>query len=1190
MTDPFKINPMSTTPEHQTHHTFANASRFWPVFLALLVLTVSLAATALLWRSAGHDAELEVRSNFDRDVVDIKAHLERHLVEHELLLKGFVGLFNASVKVTRQDFHAYYASFGVSRHVSGSVGVGFMAQVSAPNLNRHIADVRRDGWPAYHVSPVSPRKIYAPIVYLEPQTPDNRKVLGFDVYTVPAEQPAIARARDDATTSLSSKLTLKQDAGTDVPGFIMYAPVYRFGAAMDTPAKRHANCLGWVDMPFRMAEFVASALPAGSQLIDLEIFDGSTRSQADLMYDEDDTTGFDATYVSPFNSTLPLVFGGHTWTLSFHSLPGYGAPVLTRKPQLVAIVGIILGVTLSLLTALISFAVQQRHDISIRKQVELAALASRDFLQKLTSCLPGCVYQLKLRTDGSFCFPYASRQMQNLFGVAPNDVREDAQKAFATAHPDDVSGLISTTLTSARGMTEWHHEWRVVLLDTTVRWVSASAQPQREPDGSVLWHGYIADITESKGIQQELLLHRDHLQELVEQQTVELEQSLENLKSSEEKYRTLIETTRTGFLMIDTDGKVLDANPEYVRLTGHTELKDILGKSVIQWTADYEIEKNLNALAQCIEDRRIKNLVVDYVDGSGQITPVEINATLSVDGGSPKIIAICRDVHDRRQLEDALKASSERWQFALEGSGDGVWDWNLETGEALFSKRWKEMLGYAENELANNASAWSGRVHPDDLSNVMATLKASIDEKMPFACEFRMQCKDGRWKWILGRGMAVSFGSNGAPVRLVGTNTDITERKKMEDAAHAASRSKSEFLANMSHEIRTPMNGVIGMVDLLQRTDLNPDQHRMLDTINQSSLALLGILNDILDYSKIEAGKLTVEQIATPLCEVAQDVVHLMTTAAKSKYIDLSVWVDPALPQWVFADPLRLRQVLINLIGNAIKFTRSESKRQGQVALRVEPCTLANSLPGVHLRVIDNGIGMSNEVVARLFQPFTQADSGTSRQYGGTGLGLSISRQLIKLMGGQIMVQSKVFHGSEFTVELPLMEASPVSMRASVQDRRLQPHTPAPSVEQAAACGKLILLAEDNETNREVIGEQLCLLGYAAELAEDGMTALEKWRTGRFALLLTDCHMPLMDGFELTALIRAEEGTGPHKPIIAVTANAMQGEAQRCLDSGMDDYLSKPLRMDKLKAMLDQWLPLDSPDHTTATVSNPVVT
>jgi CheY-like chemotaxis protein len=370
------------------------------------------------------------------------------------------------------------------------------------------------------------------------------------------------------------------------------------------------------------------------------------------------------------------------------------------------------------------------------------------------------------------------------------------------------------------------------------------------------------------------------------------------------------------------------------------------------------------------------------------------------------------------------------------------------------------------------------------------------------------------------------------------------------------------------------MNGVIGMVDILQQTPLLPEQQRMVNTIANSSQTLLHILNDILDYSKIEAGKLAVEHIATPLKEVAQSVVQLMLGAASAKGVELSMSIAADLPAAIYADPTRLRQVLLNLLGNAIKFTRSEPGRAASVTLSLQPGLLASGAAALLLQVRDSGIGMTPEVVSQLFKPFTQADVSTVRQFGGTGLGLSISRRLVELMGGHIRVQSTLGVGSEFTVVLPLQEAALAAFSAANPQRHLQLQPSAPSRDSAAASGQLILLAEDNETNREVLGEQLRLLGYCADMAEDGRIALQKWQSGRYALLLTDCNMPHMDGFELTRAIRAAEMPPQRLPIIAITANAMQGEAQRCLEAGMDDYLSKPLRLQELGPALQKWLPL----------------
>jgi PAS domain S-box-containing protein len=336
--------------------------------------------------------------------------------------------------------------------------------------------------------------------------------------------------------------------------------------------------------------------------------------------------------------------------------------------------------------------------------------------------------------------------------------------------------------------------------------------------------------------------------------------------------------------------------------------------------------------------------------------------------------------------------------------------------------------------------------------------------------------------------------------------------KQAESLALSANRAKSEFLANMSHEIRTPMNGVIGMVDILQATTLTPEQQRMLDAVQRSSLALLGILNDILDYSKIEAGKLLVESLPTDLHEVAHGVVQLLSIAAKAKDVHLSVVVGTGLPQHIFSDPTRLRQVLLNLMGNALKFTTTDVHHAGRVVLTIETCLLAQGGPGLRLRVTDNGIGIAQGALAQLFQPFTQADETTARKFGGTGLGLSICQRLVGLMGGHISVRSTLGQGSEFTVELALQEAPGDAAQGNgttgLVERRAQHRTPAPSVAQAATTGHLILLAEDNEINREVIHEQLRLLGYACEVAADGVIALAMWRSGRYGLLLTDCHMP----------------------------------------------------------------------------------
>ncbi len=551
-------------------------------------------------------------------------------------------------------------------------------------------------------------------------------------------------------------------------------------------------------------------------------------------------------------------------------------------------------------------------------------------------------------------------------------------------------------------------------------------------------------------------------------------------------------------------------------------------------------------------------------------------------------VASFSDITETEQQKEALRLSQTRFTLAVEGADEGIWDLDLVTGELYHSPRMAEMLGYTIDELPSVRAVWDALAHPEDIVSFRRKMVAHFkDSAQPFETIIRLRHKDGSWRSILSRGRATRNDS-GYAVRFTGTHTDITERIRIEEAAEAANRAKSEFLATMSHEIRTPMNGVVGMLDVLLQSNLQPNQQRMLDIIRDSSVTLLNILNDILDYSKIEANQLAVEQIPTPLHSVADSVLQLMLPTANAKNVSLDLHIAPDLPAWIISDPTRLRQVLFNLVGNAVKFTPSNAERPGRVLLKIEPCTGVDNSPRLQLSIIDNGIGMSEDVIAKVFAPFTQADSSTARQYGGTGLGLSICQRLVGLMGGTIRVSSTLGHGSEFMIELPLQtstgEMAPDVPPSSRARTRPPIHVPAHVPTLASGNGQLILLAEDNETNRDVMLEQLGLLGYAAEIAHDGKAALAMWQSKTYAMLLTDCHMPLIDGFELARTIRAQELPGMHMPIIAVTANALQGEWQRCIDSGMDAYLSKPIRLSELSEMLIKWLP--QPLWNPATLSH----
>ena len=1041
-----------------------------------------------------------------------------------------------------------------------------------------------------------------------------------------------------------------------------------------------------------------------------------------------------------------------------------------------------------------------------RKRTELAQHELQERFRKIASRVPGVVYQYRLRPDGSSCFPYASEGMRDIYLVDPEEVKEDASKVFAILHPDDVDAVTESILASAKTLTPWQYEYRVKYDDDTVRWLNGNSIPQLEADGSVLWHGFITDITERKQIEEKLsqsenhyrgifensadtlvifgmdgkiidaspncialygyvrsemigmditeLIRRDHQNKVKEGmdavtqgqryyvESVDLKKDgslvpvevcaspfnhegksaiICSIRDISERKRTeeLLHKSQELFSLFmchspiyayikevtPTESRVIQASENFQQMIGISAL-EMKGKSMSELfpselaekiSADdrvvvrnggvLKLDEHFNGRDYStikfpivqgdrtllagytidITDRKLIEVALQesehrfrtmadsapvliwiagldklcfffnkvWLDFTGRtleqemgngwaegvhpddfqhcldsyMSSFDVRQSFSMeyrlrrydgefrwilDNGVPRFdeqgvflgyIGSCIDITELKQLNQELTESQQRLKLALDGGDMGMWDWHIPSGRVLFNERFCKMLGCSLEEIEPHVSSWEQRVHPDDWPVINASIMPHLSgETSAYQSEHRMLHRDGHWIWVQDRGKVVERDDQGEAQRMVGTHIDISQRKEVESAlqrakelAEEATRAKGSFLANMSHEIRTPLNAIIGMAYLAQQTQLTPRQRNYLEKIHLSGQHLLGIINDILDFSKIEAGKLSVDYTGFVLDNVFSMVRNILNDKLKTKGLKLIVTISSDVPHELVGDPLRISQVLVNFVGNAVKFSES-----GDVLLTVN--LIEDNDQGVLLRfsVTDYGIGLTEEQQSQLFQPFVQADISTTRLYGGTGLGLAVSKNLAEMMGGSVGVESEFGQGSTFWFTALLGKASTrlgadglnldSLQAADVTGAVMDVKTPLEKLESIH--GARVLLVEDNEINQELATDFLVGAGLVVEVAENGRIALDKVASAPYDLVLMDMQMPEMDGLTATREIRKDKRF-KELPIVAMTANAMASDREQCLLVGMNDHLAKPIVPNQLYTMLGKWVKPD---------------
>jgi PAS domain S-box-containing protein len=762
---------------------------------------------------------------------------------------------------------------------------------------------------------------------------------------------------------------------------------------------------------------------------------------------------------------------------------------------------------------------------------------------KIAAQAPGALFELRQAPDGRRAFSFATEGFRRLYRLAPQAAAADAAGVFDAIHPEDGERFAESLARSAATLTRWECEHRVRFPDETVIWLQTVAQPERRADGATVWHGCTHEVTERKR---------------AEQAHEESRVLLQSVFSSVDLGVFVVEVTSGGGF------RFAEVNPAYERLTGFAAT-EIRGRGP-------------RDLAPLIPEELGEALCASFRRGTESSGPIEYEEPFNIRGRAlwlltrltplrdpagnvVRLVGRSLDITERKTIELRFQSLTERLQLATEAAQVGIWDHDFVHERLMWDSRMHTLYGIAPRDFAASFAAWKERVHPDDRARAVAELQKAVEGKGAFNTSFRIVRPDGQERQIRARAH-VQRNSAGRPVRMVGVNWDVTAERRaqaeierardeaeqlnrqLEDAldrahrlaqeAAAATVAKSEFLANMSHEIRTPLNAVLGMSSVLLGTALSPEQREFAETIRSSGDGLLDLLNDILDYSKIESGRLDLEVRTFDLRECVESAMDVLGARAAEKRLELLCEFAPGVPEAVGGDDTRLRQVFVNLLSNAVKFTA-----EGQIVLGAEVVAREPGKQRLRFAVQDSGIGIPEERMNRLFKSFSQVDASTTRQFGGTGLGLAICKRLVELMGGRIWAESAPGRGSTFFFEV---EIATVAESAK----------PFATGSSPVLAGRRVLVVQANAASRRLLAAQCAAWGLAPRTAASAAEALAA--PGACDLVLIDGDAAAEPGgVEAVARLR---GAAPAPIVMLVRpGQARTGEAL-----GIAAFVSKPIK------------------------------
>ena len=1086
-----------------------------------------LTAAGVAWQAGSIDEAAQVR--FDRGAERIEAEVLRRFAQPLYGLKGARGAYAASISITRSEFRAYVQSRDLAGEFPGIRGFGFIQRVMRSDLARFEAAEQADEGGGFQVRTSGEAPDLYVIKHIEPLSM-NVAAWGFDVGQEPVRRAAAERAVHTGQPALTGHITLVQD-GRRGPGFLYYVPVYRRGADPVTPAQHEAALVGLLYTPIIAAEIMQGVSQMADDQLDFALFDGDGPAAERRVFDS--VAAASAAPAPPAAQAAPrfqrvrrLEVGGRTLTLQVAGSPAFDAGIDRSGVRFIGLGGALLSVLLAAAVWLLSVGRLRAQNLAHRMTADLDRLAR--VAQHTSNAVLITDAQLRINWVNAGFTRISGYTLADAAGRTPGELLGSGQ-----ADP-----VVLQTLADAAAAGQ---ACRVEVLnraaDGHTYWIDTEVQPLHDARGGLIGFMEVGtDITAQKATHQRLEAA---------------------LRETDALLRTL---HRHAIVSVaDAAGRIVDVNDAFCAISGYRR-DELLGQdhrivnSGVQPPAFWQdLWRTIGRGAPWRGEicNRARDGTLYWVDS--MIAPF-----VGADGRIEKYISIRTDITERRALDERLRRSNERMAGVLENlpCGLSVFDGDLRL--VAENSQFRGLLGLPDALFAGGDTRFEqiirfnaerGEYGRGDTDALVDAIVERARHVVPHV--FERQRPDG-----------VPLEIRGAPMPgggFVTTYADISERKatelRLQDAlarAEQASVAKSQFVANMSHEIRTPMNAILGMLQLLQKTPLTPRQRDYAGKTEDAARSLLGLLNDILDFSKVEAGKMVLDPRPFRLDRLLRDLSVILSPAIGSKDVEVLFDVDPAVPGALVGDDLRLRQVLINLGGNAIKFTSA-----GEVVLRVAVAEHGDQDVLLDFSVRDTGIGIAPENQARIFSGFSQAEASTTRRFGGTGLGLAICQRLVGLMGGELGLDSALGQGSRFHFQARFPLAAPGAL-ADAGDAVAAP----PALEQLHT-----LIVDDNASARTVLSTMVQSLGWQADLAASGDEALAlvqaRVAAGRpYDAVFMDWQMPGLDGWQTGQRIRDLQGAGAPAPmLVMVTAHGREalaghGEQAQAL---LDGFLVKPV-------------------------------